>query len=227
MLKINMAILTLAAASAVTTHAATVVLDTGHSPQRSGSMSASGKTEYAYNLQMSTYVSEYLAKHGITVIRVAADGKDIALKKRTAATDMADLFLSIHHDSIQQEWIDQGRRRDFDGFSTFVSAKNPDYSFSLACAKRIGAGMRAAGERPSLYHAEKVKGENRPLVDRQYGVHQFDDLVVLKMAKTPAVLLEVGVIANPEEEVRLATAATALPIARAIADAVVNCLSRN
>lgn len=95
--------------------APTVIIDTGHTPQRPGSVSPTGKSEYAFNLRLSTYVAEELAKRGVNVVRVAADGKDISLRQRTASTEGSALFVSIHHDSIQQEWIDQGRRREFGG----------------------------------------------------------------------------------------------------------------
>jgi N-acetylmuramoyl-L-alanine amidase len=53
-----------------------------------------------------------------------------------------------------------------------------------------------------LHHAEQ---ENRPLLDREKGIYAFDDLVVLKTAKMPAVLLECGVIVNRIEEEKLNT----------------------
>jgi len=202
----------------------TIVLDTGHTPQRPGSMSARGLPEYAFNLRLSTYVADLLSQRGLNVIRVAADGKDIALNQRTVDTDGVTLFVSIHHDSIQQEWIEQGRRREFRGYSVFVSEKNPYFDASLSCARRIGAKMRDAGELPSLYHATQIKGENRPLLDRKLGVHRFDDLVVLRTAKSPAVLVEVGVIANPDEEMRLENADVARRLGSAIAFAIGECI---
>lgn len=204
----------------------TIVLDTGHTPQRPGSMSPTGRPEYEFNLRLSTYVADHLSKRGINVIRVAADGKEIALNQRTVATEGVALFVSIHHDSMQQEWIDQGRRREFWGYSAFVSERNPYYGASLACARQIGAKMRGAGERPSLYHATPIKGENRPLLDRDLGVHRFDDLVVLRTAKSPAVLVEVGVIANPDEEIRLQNADVAQRLGSAIASAIGECVRR-
>lgn len=202
----------------------TVILDTGHTAQRPGSMSARGLPEYAFNLRLSTYVADLLSQRGVNVIRVAADGKDIALNRRTVDTEGATLFVSIHHDSIQQEWIGQGRRREFRGYAAFVSEKNPYYEASLSCARRIAAKMREAGELPSLYHATQIKGENRPLLDRNLGVHRFDDLVVLRTAKSPAVLVEVGVIANPDEEMRLETADVARRLGSAIALAIGECI---
>ena len=97
---------------------------------------------------------------------------------------------------MQQKYIDAGRQREFAGFSIFVSQRNPRYEESLRCAKAIGEALVAAGEKPSLYHAEPIAGENRPLLDRRLGVHRFDGLAVLKTATMPAVLVEAGVIVN-------------------------------
>jgi N-acetylmuramoyl-L-alanine amidase len=204
--------------------ATTVILDTGHTPRQPGSTSPSGNAEYYYNLTMTDVIARNLQGRGIKVIRVAADGRDIALTDRTAGTDQADLLLSIHHDSIQQAWIDAGWRRKFSGYAVFVSQKNPAYGKSLGCGKAIGLAMQKTGEHPSLYHATPIKGENRPQVDQAAGVHRFDDLVVLKSAKSPAVLVEVGVIANPEEEGRLREGGTVQKLGAAIADAAVACL---
>lgn len=204
--------------------ALTVVLDTGHTSKRPGSISEGGKPEYAFNLQLSNEVADALDALGITVIRVAADGEEIALTDRTDRTAGADLFVSVHHDSIQQAWIDAGRRTEFSGFAVLVSQKNPAFVQSLSCAKWVGAGMVAAGEHPSLYHATPIKGENRPLLDKQRGVHRFDDLIVLKTSKAPALLVEAGVIANPNEEDRLANRATAQKLGASIAQGIVQCL---
>ncbi|HEX3141210.1 MAG TPA: N-acetylmuramoyl-L-alanine amidase, partial [Rhizobacter sp.] len=204
--------------------ARTVAVDTGHTPQRPGARGPGGGEEYRFNLALSTRLAEQLASRGYTVLRIAADGQPIELKERTAKAAGADLFVSIHHDSIQQAWIDEGRRREFSGYAVFVSGKNPDLPSSLRCAKRIGEQLGAAGEHASLYHATPITGENRPLLDAPNGVHSFDDLIVLKTATMPAVLIEAGVIANPEEEIRLGESATQAMLARAIADGVVHCL---
>ncbi len=218
------ALAAIALMSSTSALATTVVLDTGHTPRRPGSISPSGNPEYLYNLNVTNVIAARLQLRGIKVIRIAADGNEIALNDRTAGTDHAELFLSIHHDSIQQAWIDAGRRREFTGYAVFVSLKNPAYEKSTRCGRTIGQALLQAGEHPSLYHALPIKGENRPLVDRAAGLHRFDDLVVLKTARSPAVLVEVGVIANPDEEGRLREAGTVQKLGTAIADAAVACL---
>ncbi len=209
---------------ALSAQAAYVVVDTGHTPARPGATGASGRVEYQYNLVLSGAVAARLTALGERVKRVAADGAEVALGQRARLAPDADFFISIHHDSIQQKYIDAGRQREFAGFSIFVSQRNPRYEESLRCAKAIGEALVAAGEKPSLYHAEPIAGENRPLLDRRLGVHRFDGLAVLKTATMPAVLVEAGVIVNPDDEARVARPDTIERMARAIADGVHACL---
>lgn len=208
---------------AATCHAAWIVVDAGHTRAHPGSTGASGRVEHLYNLDLSKAVTEDLQAAGERVTRTGADDRDISLADRPNAAPKADFFLSIHHDSMQQAWIDEGRNKVLKGYAIFVSERNPHYQASLVCAKAIGERLLAAGETPSLYHATPIKGENRPLIDRRLGIHRFDDLVVLKTAPMPAVLVEAGVIVNPEEERRLADPATIAKLANAISKGVMDC----
>ena len=65
--------------------------------------------------------------------------------------------------------------------------------------------MRGAGFTPSLYHAAPIAGEFKSFADRDNGVHYYDNLVVLKTARQPALLLEAGVIVNRDEELAMAS----------------------
>ncbi|MEC5384962.1 N-acetylmuramoyl-L-alanine amidase [Uliginosibacterium sp. H3] len=203
--------------------AALIAVDTGHTPLRYGATAPDGRVEYQYNLTLSSAVSRELTAKGDQVFRISADGNEVELAKRATLAPDASLFVSIHHDSIQQAWIDAGRRREFAGFSLFVSEKNPHYAESLACAKGVAERLLAIGEMPSGYHATPIPGENRPFIDKRLGIHRFDDLVVLKTATMPALLIEAGVIANPDEARRLAAAETVDRLARAIAEGLHAC----
>lgn len=218
-------LLSLSALAALPVQAAHIVVDTGHTPKKPGATGASGRVEYLYNLDLSAAVATDLESLGDKVTRVSADGKEIELAQRAPRERSANLFVSIHHDSMQQQFIDAGRQREFAGYAVFVSKKNPHYEASLQCAKAIAWELKAAGETPSLYHAEPIPGENRPLIDRDLGVHQFDDLIVLKTAPMPAVLVEAGNIVNPDEERRMAQAATIERIAAAIARGAHGCVA--
>lgn len=201
-----------------------VVLDVGHSKTRPGSISASGTPEFDYNLRLAAAVSHELAGHGIEVITSGAEEYHVPLAERTAETRDAALFVSLHHDSIQQLFIDEGLSEHYWGFSVFVSQKNRHWAKSVKCASAVGQQMLFAGEVPSLFHAMEIKGENRPFVDRERGVHRYDDLVVLKRSLSPAILVEAGVIANPKEDKRLALDKTARRLGQAIAEGIAQCL---
>ena len=69
-----------------------------------------------------------------------------------------------------------------------------------------------------------MRGENRQFADRLNGVYYFDDLLVLKTAAKPAVLLESGIIVNRADELKLQDASTRHTIAEAVGDALDKCL---
>ncbi|MBN3791152.1 N-acetylmuramoyl-L-alanine amidase [Burkholderia sp. Ac-20353] len=212
-----------AGANVASAHAPYIVVDTGHTPAHPGSTGASGRVEYLYNLDLSGAIAKRLTADGDRVLRTSADGREIKLDQRSTQAPDADLFVSIHHDSMQQQFIDAGRQREFHGFAVFVSERNPHYEQSLRCAKAIAGKLIAAGETPSLYHAQPIRGENRPLIDAHLGIHRFDDLVVLRTAPIPAVLVEAGVIVNPDEEKRLAQPETIQRLSAAIAGGIEAC----
>lgn len=156
-------------------------------------------------------------------VRLIGEKGDYALlHRRPRDAAGADLFVSIHHDSVKERLLP--RAGEFSGFSLFVSRENPQLGKSLACASAVGAELRAAGLRPSRYHADPVLGESRPFADETNGVHFFDHLAVLRSAAMPAVLVEAGVIANPHEELRMQEPGMRRRIADAIAAGVRRCL---
>ena len=144
------------------------------------------------------------------------------LHYRTRDAAGADLFLSIHHDSVRLSQLPNAQRRA--GFSLFVSRRNRSADRSLACASVIGSEMRAAGLTPSRYHADPVLGEDRPFADEENGVHFYDNLAVAHTARMPSVLVEAGVIVNPAEEARMRDPQIRARIAGAIARGVATCL---
>ena len=87
----------------------------------------------------------------------------------------------------------------------------------------IGVALKQAGLRPTAHHAEPIAGENREWADQNAGVYYFDDLVVLKTAKTPAVLIEAGVIINRDEELSVQQPSVRTAIATAVAQGLADC----
>jgi N-acetylmuramoyl-L-alanine amidase len=194
-----------------------IAIDVGHTPQAPGTTSARGVPEHAYNLQLAQQVEKTLLDGGFghtTLITARGVGRPQLLRRTERANALGvDLFLSIHHDDVQDvyhaKWTYNGASHlfsdKFSGYSLFVSRKNRHFEDSLAFARLLGAALTAHGMRYSAHHAEAIPGEGRQLVDRDVGVYLYDQLVVLKSTEPPAVLLEAGVIVNRAEELVVAS----------------------
>jgi len=216
-------------------HAAVIALDVGHFTARPGAVSASGETEFEFNRALAIVLRQVLQERGFTVKMIGESGDMKELEARTRAAKGADIFLSLHHDSVQPRYLEyreiNSRRQHycdrFSGFSLFVSRINPDAAQSLSFAVSIGKSLRQAGFTPSPHHAEPIPGENRVFADALNGVYYFDELVVLKTADIPAVLIEAGIIVNRKDEVMLRQPETRKKISTAIADGVEEYLKNN
>jgi N-acetylmuramoyl-L-alanine amidase len=84
--------------------------------------------------------------------------------------------------------------------SIFVSSRNQFADQSVQFATLLGAELHMRGMTFTTHHAENIRGERRQILDRERGVYRYDQLIVLKNTKAPAVLLEAGVIVNRDEE---------------------------
>jgi len=196
-----------------------VAIDIGHYPEEPGVISASGRPELEFNRELAVEVRRSLEASGFEVRMIENQPR---LEQRTRQARGANLFVSIHHDSVRQRYLPEAQR--FAGFSLFISRFNPQPQKSLACASAIGAELRAAGFTASRYHADPVLGENRPFADEANGVHFYDNLAVGRSAAMPSVLVEAGVIVNREEESRMKDPAVQRRLAEAIARGVKQCL---
>ena len=201
-----------------------VALDVGHYAAEPGVISASGIPEFEFNLALAIEVKAELEKHQVRVRLIGERGDYAVLHHRTRDARGADLFVSIHHDSVQERWLPQADR--FAGFSLFISRQNPQLRKSLACAGAIGAKLRGAGFTPSRYHADPVLGESRPFADEANGVHYYDNLAVARTATMASVLVEGGVLVNREEERRMRDPEVRGRIAIAVAAGVRECLAK-
>lgn len=209
-----------------------LAIDVGHSRTRPGTTSARGVGEFYFNRDLARQLLAELRSQGesTTAFLINEAGLDLPLAQRSRLAHQggADLLLSLHHDSVQPRylatWKYQGKTTAysdrFHGYSLFYSDLNPQAAASLAFARRLGQRLRERGFTPTLHHAEAIPGENRPLLDPAIGLYRFDDLVVLKTATMPAVLLESGIIVNRDEEQRLREPATRQALTAAIIEAV-------
>jgi N-acetylmuramoyl-L-alanine amidase len=208
-----------------------VHLDIGHTPEKPGATSARGEKEYEFNKRFVHELEARLIEEGQAPVEILEpDGQEIALERRARITGAleAGLLISIHHDSVQpqylRDWIVDGARQQysdkFAGYSLFVSALSPAFTRSVDLAEALGGELLRAGASPSLHHNEPIAGENRPLLDRKTGLYRYDRLAILRNAQVPAVLIEVGVIVNREEEEKLNEAPYRRTLQNAIASAI-------
>jgi N-acetylmuramoyl-L-alanine amidase len=210
-----------------------VVLDVGHTKEVPGAMSARGVSEYEYNLRLAKELQQRLINDGFTrtVVLITAGAAKPGLVKRVArASEMnADLFLSIHHDSVpatfKQKWRHEGNEHQFSdrfkGHSIFISYDHADRNGSLQFARYLGQRLKAHGMRYTPHYTEPfMGGRRRELVDAEAGVYRFDQLHVLRATRMPAVLFEAGMIINRDEELLLAAGERRAVIGSAVSEAV-------
>jgi N-acetylmuramoyl-L-alanine amidase len=209
------------------------VIDVGHTAESPGAISAHGRREYDFNLYLAQQIERRLIESGFdkTVLLVTGGAAQPALIERVAHANKisADLFLSIHHDSVPNKlmdaWDDSGTPRRFNdnfrGHSIFVSYENRDRAGSLQFAKFLGGAMKEQRLLYTPHYTEKFMGRRRRvLLDKAAGVYRYDKLYVLRATRMPAALLEAGMIVNRDEELLLSMPGRQELIVSAVADAV-------
>jgi len=207
---------------------ALVAVDVGHGLKDSGALSARGRPEFEFNQVFAGVLAEALRSRQLGVAEINFAGDIGSLAARPAQAKGSDFFISIHHDSISEYWLQfwdwDGREASYTevkrGYGIFVSAQNPDLSTSLRCASSIGAMLRRAGFVPSTWH-----GRRHLAADAENGVWYYDNLVVLYRTTLPAVLFEAGVIKHREEELELRDPERQARMADAVATGIAACLS--
>jgi N-acetylmuramoyl-L-alanine amidase len=210
-----------------------VIVDVGHTAEAPGAKSARGVYEYEFNLSLSKLIEQSLLDAGFakTVLLVTEGKARPGLAHRVAEANgaSADLFLSIHHDSVPdkflEKWDYEGEQRGFSdrfkGHSIFVSKDNANLQASLAFASLLGKELKARDLHYTPHYTEKFMGNRRrTLVDARAGVYRYDQLIVLKNTRMPAVLLEAGSIINRDEELLMASPERQALISAAVTEAV-------
>jgi N-acetylmuramoyl-L-alanine amidase len=202
-------------------------------PCPSGQISARGVPEYDFNLELTKRIHQDLVRAGFvsthvltTQVRGAA-----GLKQRADRANKmnADIFLSIHHDGVRDEylkpWLYDGKEHfffdDSQGFSLHVSPRNQRYEESLELARILANQLIGSGLKFTRIHAPSSPiGARVPFVDPMRGIYERGDLAVLGKTEMPAVLLEAGVIVNRDEELLVSTPTYKGTVASAVIEAV-------
>jgi N-acetylmuramoyl-L-alanine amidase len=207
-----------AASDACPRSAFRAVVDVGHTLDVPGAMSARGVPEYAFNLQLARDIKQALVEAGFeqTALLITATAPWRGLVERAArANNMrADLFISIHHDSVpdnlKKSWEYAGLKNEFNddypGYALFISNDNADPATSLQFGSMLGRELESRGLHYTPHYTYALMGHRRRiLLDAEAGVYRYDQLIVLRQTKMPAVLLEAGSIVNRQEELELGT----------------------
>ncbi len=217
-----------------------VVVDVGHTAEAPGARSARGQREYDFNLRLGKLIERKLVEAGfektMLLITKGKSRKGLGERVARASKSAADLFLSIHHDSVPDRFLEKwqfageehGFSDRFRGHSIFISRDNGNYDGSLLFARLLGTQLKARGLRYTPHYTEKFMGlRQRQLVDADAGVYRYDQLIVLRKSRMPAVLLEAGSIINRDEELLMEQPERQSLIGAAALDAVDNfCTAR-
>ena len=85
--------------------AASVAIDVGHYLKQPGVISARGVPEFEYNRALALEIDEALRRAGHKTLLIGADGLAEELATRGPQAKGMDLFISVHHDSVQARYL--------------------------------------------------------------------------------------------------------------------------
>ncbi len=195
-----------------------VVIDAGHGGKDSGAVSSYGREEDVV-LNTALKLKDILTNAGIEVIMTRQTDVFLELGERADfAKPETNLFVSIHANSFSGE--------EPKGIETYVFGEPLDDSLIALAIKENGGGSegRSLTEEAKSF-ANSIQGQIYRETQLQYSTvlaeavqskligatsakdrgikHNY--LYVLRKARSPAILVEIGFISNPEEGPKLAS----------------------
>lgn len=241
-----------------------VVIDSGHTPTLPGALSWTNHKEVDYNDAIVSALAKKLAATDKRLLLTRQPGQagQIPAYLRTylanpigesewarqdhlygrialANYNKADLFIAIHHDSVQEKYLKPAEynheksfliNSDFYtkfkvGYSLYLAREgfadnDPTYQKSLRFAKILATRLQKIGRTPSTHHDENTKGEAYEIIDQKLGIYNGKRLAILRNAQVPAVLVEVGVLLDPNDEKLVSSVAFKNAFAQAVTDSV-------
>jgi len=195
-----------------------VVLDAGHGGKDPGAKGRRGLREKDVNLDMVLRLKAELERCGLLVTLTRDDDFFIPLEQRPfiANGKGADLFVSLHANANRSRWIE--------GFEVyFLTESVDDDARALAAAENVPAEVEKGAFQKQVLSLkamlwDMIFTENRresieladiisQVVSRRLGLKLLGvkgaPFAVLKGARMPAVLVEVGYISNRDGERKL------------------------
>ena len=217
----------------------TIVLDAGHGGVDPGAIGLGGQREKDIVLATAKAVKKELEKTGNYRVLLTRD-TDIYIPHRQrfeyARKAGADLFISIHADSIKNSKVR--------GATVYTLSETSSDKEAAALARKenksdLIAGIDLRGEstdvanilvdlamRETMNYSARFAGYLVPELGKEVMLrensHRFAGFLVLKAPDVPSVLLEIGYISNREDAKQMTSRQGRERIARAISDAVEN-----
>ena len=201
-----------------------VVIDAGHGGRDPGAVGVSSGYEKTVNLLTSHLVAAKLRARGVRVTMTRDSDKFISLNERAAIGNRtkADLFVSIHSDSNGSPL-----KR---GFTMFICETKPSYSDSLRASKifrerglsvvdcriLLTQSRKRSRQLASLIRVQMSKATSSPDHGTRLGA-----LRVLERSACPAVLVELGFMSSPAENLMLLKPAYQDRLASAVAAGII------
>ncbi|MGI9365383.1 MAG: N-acetylmuramoyl-L-alanine amidase [Rhizobiaceae bacterium] len=200
----------------------TVVLDPGHGGVDGGATGARNVVEKRITLQFAQILKTELEKNPhFSVLLTRNADQFVRLEKRVkfARDSKADLFLSIHADSLAQ--------KNIRGATVYTLSEDGSDDISRALARKqnrsdLIAGLELPATQPKVFDIlidmtrRETEQFSRQFADllvkrMQDGVklirnpHRSADFYVLKAPEVPSVLLELGYLSNAQDALLMAS----------------------
>jgi N-acetylmuramoyl-L-alanine amidase len=202
----------------------TVVIDPGHGGIDSGAKGSNGTTEkkitLAFGLELKNKLEDAGGYH-VVMTRETDEFLRLDDRVRIARQHGADLFISVHADTIRHKWLR--------GATVYTMSETASDAEAAATAARENladeiAGMSLDDENHevadilvdlvrrethgfSIRFARSLVGELSDSVQLINNPHRSAGFKVLKAPDVPSVLLELGYLSNPKDEEQLRDAA--------------------
>jgi len=215
-----------------------ILLDPGHGGSDPGASGRNGSVEKTVVLAIARELRRQLEASRRYRVAMTRDGDEfIALRDRLALARAydADLFISLHADSIRHE--------DVRGVSVYTLSDSASDEEAAALAQRENRADLIAGvdlsrapvqvasilidlaRRETMNHSVRLARTLVREIGRDHDMlptnpHRFAGFAVLRAPDVPSVLIELGYLSNRADERRLASVAYRRELARGVVRAI-------
>jgi N-acetylmuramoyl-L-alanine amidase len=189
-------------------------IDIGHSRASPGANDVFGRHELDYNFELAVRTEDQLKRAGIGHVVVVNRNLDMTFlpeRPEKAFCSGADIFISIHHDSVDEKLKtvveDRGQQLRYndrvEGYTVYFSSQNAYALLSKSLSLNLAETLLAAGVVPATAYRDIIADGLRQPVDSELNVFDFPKLKVSQASPIPAILIEAGFMSNRNDIKRL------------------------